>query len=498
MKQKRLIIVSAVLVLALASAASAQNLVLSGTVFDTNGITPVQGALVKATVEGSPVGQNTTDSSGNYMISFPDSFPSFTELNVELFAQKGAKHSTTLALLPKSLLVLNATLQSHPQCSDLIDNDNDGYIDYPDDAQCQSPDDDSEKSVRLAGGRGRDGPVLGIGVKMETEDFAPLVWMSPERRILHNRADGGTELVERVENYAFEGEQIVWDVIVLDKNGADKIKDVYITISGSGQQAGDGSIEANCNREGLGRGEDISEYNARILEERITTFNPDTMAHYKCIFTVEPYDSMYGEYFVTVEAEDVDGNLGTFDENEYWFLNPVIALEVVGSLDFGTVRPGSNSYSDTLLIRNDADAGSGVLLNMFISGTDFYDPDSSGAKCPTSNILSLQNLAYFATNGNYATGAKTGRMPPGETEGYYWIPYENGNEDGPFPGDDNIYGRQPIIEGPAIVELGGKKYYAGNVLSPGAELAITFRLSLPEPCNGDFSDGQIYFWGEAI
>jgi hypothetical protein len=38
----------------------------------------------------------------------------------------------------------------------------------------------------------------------------------------------------------------------------------------------------------------------------------------------------------------------------------------------------------------------------------------------------------------------------------------------------------------------------GNVLTPGSEMALTFRLDLPEPCNGDFDSGSIYFWGEAI
>ena len=41
-------------------------------------------------------------------------------------------------------------------------------------------------------------------------------------------------------------------------------------------------------------------------------------------------------------------------------------------------------------------------------------------------------------------------------------------------------------------------YSYGNVLSPGSEIAITFRLDYPEPCNGDFSKGSINFWGEAI
>jgi len=38
----------------------------------------------------------------------------------------------------------------------------------------------------------------------------------------------------------------------------------------------------------------------------------------------------------------------------------------------------------------------------------------------------------------------------------------------------------------------------GNVLAPGAEMAITFKLSLPEPCNGNFDTGSLYFFGEAV
>jgi hypothetical protein len=39
---------------------------------------------------------------------------------------------------------------------------------------------------------------------------------------------------------------------------------------------------------------------------------------------------------------------------------------------------------------------------------------------------------------------------------------------------------------------------AGNTLTPGAEMALIFKLDMPEPCVGDFSEGSIYFWGEAI
>jgi len=58
----------------------------------------------------------------------------------------------------------------------------------------------------------------------------------------------------------------------------------------------------------------------------------------------------------------------------------------------------------------------------------------------------------------------------------------------------DFYNDAEIIWNTGILPL----YSAGNVLSPGAEIAITFKLGLPEPCVGDFSDGAIHFWGEAV
>lgn len=383
------------------------------------------------------------------------------------------------------------------------------------------------------------GTGTGIGIIIEPEDFLPLIWMDPDTRVFYrNPADGSGEMIERVNNYAFEGEQIAWQVLVMDKNGEEKISDVYVTV---GSVQGEGNdIEVNCDRADYYDGEDITRFNARILEEQLTTLDDDTMAIYDCILTVETPNSMYGEYWVVGEVEDLNGNQATFDENEYWFFNPVIALAVDGDLEFDNVRPGSASYSDTLRITNDADEGSGVLLDMTISGTDFYDPSSSGAKCPISNRIRLNSggnghdyttegdvnpaasfsrseqtncdnpafvenndttpeddlatetdfdvLCYFATQGAYKTSNDLTRR---DIEGYVGIPYETGEESD----------RAPIVSStnPAQrIDLGGKEYFAGNVLSPGADLSLTFRLFLPEPCNGAFSDGQIFFWGEAI
>jgi hypothetical protein len=473
----------------------------------------------------------------------------------------------------------------------------------------------------------------GVGVNMETEKFPPLIWICDNRQVNDDYvepgriSDGGSRLIERIENYAFEGEQVQWDVLVMDKNGVEKIKDVYMTVgekqSGSLQRrcrlddkritvdgnitesdwkkvatasstvnctyeiylANDynnlyvgfklsnskcpkqdvfemhlnqtamdisvlplatqsakssnaaeykipmvslgitqgqsinayfkafftcnrypakgwakidleaekcwmervyNSIEANCMRSSPSECVGLEHCNARIGEEKITRFDPTTMAFYKCTFTVETPNSMSGEYFLVPEIEDLDGQKTPADENEYWYFNPVIAINIQGAVDFGTVRPGTQAYSDTLLVGNDADAGSGVLLDMFIAGTDFYDPMSSGAKCPTTNQLNLDNFRYFATNGAYGT-QRFAVGPDGcvDDEGYSVIPH-----------GDRITQAKEIIG--CRVYHNGMMYQPGNVLSPGAEIALTFKLSLPEPCNGDFSDGQINFWGEAV
>jgi hypothetical protein len=331
-----------------------------------------------------------------------------------------------------------------------------------------------------------------IDIDITTEDFEPLVWHCGHRVVYDDAtepgrvSDDGEKLIERMNNYALEGEQIEWLVLVMDKNGKEKIEDVFATV---GDVQGEGNdIEVNCQEKIVHDSEIKDSCNARILEEELDYYDKEVMQYYMCTLTVETPESMYGEYWITVEAVDLDGMSGTMDENEYWFLNPEIALDIDGDLTFEDVRPGTSSYSGTLLLGNDADAGSGVMLDMFISGTDFYDSDSSGAMCPTTNQLGLDRFSYYATNGAYSTklDAEDGRSC--DDEGYCEINYGIGfNDPNPFYDANEVI--QANDQGP---------YWVANILAPGAEMALTFRLDLPEPCNGDFDTGSIYFWGEAI
>lgn len=375
----------------------------------------------------------------------------------------------------------------------------------------------------------------GIGIDIEPEEFPVHIWMCDQRVFYEDCVEEGRgtncgeQGKERINNYAFEGEQITWQVLVMDKNKIEEVQDVVATI-GSTQGTGN-DIEVECARSDGYDGYIPKECNARILEEELKEFDSDTMAFYDCKFTVETPESMQDEYYITVEAISSDSE-AIMDETEYWFLNPIIALSVDGDVQFENVRPGAVAYSSTILVGNDAEESSGVLLDMFISGTDFYDPDSSGAKCPVTNQLKLSNdgrseaniettgvgtssdpwhanndcqasgvgltthnadhLCYYATSGAYSTAGASNA----DAEGYVPIVY----------GDSfnrNFYNDAEIIRNPntgasGLLILNGINYHAGNVLTPGAEIALNFKLGLPEPCVGNFNEGDIFFWGEAI
>jgi hypothetical protein len=328
-----------------------------------------------------------------------------------------------------------------------------------------------------------------LGIVITPEQFAPRVFMDPNTRlVMDDQTEPGAipvpELIERINNYAFEGESISWDVMVWDKNGVpEKISDVFVEIHQDGQALG--YIEANCissSRTGLVYGNDGAVW---FEGEEQLEWNPETMGWYTCTLTIETPNSMHGQYMVYAKAVDLSGLSGTAAEQEYWFFNPEIALGFNGALNFGTVRPGGTYKSSTITITNDAEASSGVLLDMFVAGTDFYDPTHSGTMCPTSNVLKLTNFRYYASQGAYNTCLNAGT----DAECYDTINYYM---DGAGAPSNNNYGR--IIDGPAV-----GPYPLGNIMSPGSDISMNFKLALPEPCNGGpFTQGKFMFFGEAI
>jgi len=319
----------------------------------------------------------------------------------------------------------------------------------------------------------------GIDVDISIEDSPPSIWMCDHRTVYDDytepgRITGGEEeMAERIGNYAFEGEQIEWKVLVMDKN---KIESVDVFLAGDVET----DPRTECKILGWHPEKIPSSCNARLGEETLEDFDSDTMAFYYCTYTVQDSEVDSGESYITAEVEDETGEYSDMAEGEYWFLNPEIYLSVSGPISFTDVRPGTTVYSDSFQVKNGAPDGSQVALDMFIYGDDF---EGSG-NCPDTNQLSLTNFAYYATHGAYSTRTDTRGA---DAEGY--LPINYGDEFSSL-----FYGnREVLTTGPTT-----GPYHQSNILNANDWFSVVLRLDVPEPCNGYFDQGQIVFWGEAI
>ncbi len=314
------------------------------------------------------------------------------------------------------------------------------------------------------------GTDVGLGVEVGVGDITPELFFDPTARVtIDDPAGNNGNITLRAHDYAFTGEQIHWEVLAWDRNGVEDIDTVTLALSDDTSFSSQ-PVNVSCIENGS-RTTNPGDFGARDEAGDYLNFTDTTMAWYDCTYTVTFSDS--GEYYIRGEAIDFSGNLGTTNIFETWFFNPELALFISDfSISFDELVPGTRAYSDSLTIGNDALDGSGVLLNMSISGTDFSSTDTSGVLCPTSNVLSLTNFAYYASAGNSNSCSNAG------VDGacYDSIPYENG-----VPSN-----RATILETPS------------NILSPGSEVTLTFRLDLPQPCTGDFDLGEISFWAEAV
>lgn len=340
-----------------------------------------------------------------------------------------------------------------------------------------------------------DIPLIGIDPIYDETKFEPLVFLNTiGGRVLFDDpygfyANGNIET--RTNNYAFTGEQIQWRVLVWDKNGVpEKIKDVFAGWVAQTDGPIDPNIQVNCVHIGEPCDYDLATCgypNVRRPgdQEPQETFNEDTMGEYLCTLTIEA--GCHGQKWLGVKAVDVDDYSSTMQEAESWFCNPELNLYVSGDINFGALGPGEQGAA-TFSVENTAEAGSGTEVVLAISGKDFYDPTSSGAKCPTSNVLELQG---DETSPPFSTGFwYTAVMGSHQTYGPKRIPY----------GVD-IQDSDPIFSTSTSANQWSKWTTAPSSLvamSPGAETTMTLHLGIPQPCNGQFTDGQITLWAWAI
>ena len=266
---------------------------------------------------------------------------------------------------------------------------------------------------------------------------------------------GGIPLPPRSGNYTFTGETIEWEVVVRDENSIQEILDLEVLV--------DGNVELICN--------EITE----ILTCRVFgVFNATTDKVYRCLLTTESLWSGMKE--VIIRAKDKQGGSSEYglEYNETWNFNPELSYSVdvagSGNLTFEDWTPGNTSYSINNLTINNTGSVNSPSLIIFLAGMDFY-ASTGWALCPTSNVLVIENMDYYAWNSTFNTGWKT--MPEFDSNG-----------------------------GCAATRC--KSLINNRILTNSFELKsneqirVKFRINYPTPCFGNFETGEIKIMAKPI
>lgn len=266
----------------------------------------------------------------------------------------------------------------------------------------------------------------------------------------------GVEL-NRNEYYIFENEKLFYKILVIDLNGVDNIKEVYTTYGSSpiiGNQIGANCVKLNDNLS-------LNECDLNGFENEIGEYDPNIMEYYNCTLPIQNRQSIYGQYYISIEAKDIDESPGILNKYDYKFFNPSLAISIDGDITIINLKPGHTEYSDTILVANEADDSSRVPVYLYISGTSLTDSVmNEHFDCPGG--LNPSDISYFAVNGAWSTQ----NDPGADNEGYVPLNYNS----------------QMVIFNPDW-----------NILYPGAEMTITFKITAPINCIGYFDQGNVIF-----
>ncbi len=323
-------------------------------------------------------------------------------------------------------------------------------------------------------------------------DFASTLWLNSTPTsntagiygIARTNVHGDTSVdIPQRYNYAFEGEIFRYYIVVEDGDGIADISSVNKLILKSANETGAGAcapVADFLDFTGFG----IVDYHGDPL-----AYDNATMGSYICELIIAP--SWTGQYEVFVRATDQTGLTGDSNMIHSIYLNPTIELTLDGSINFGSVKQGTTSISNSVYIRNDAaPEESAVVLDMYISSDNFFtDPINASATCGTSTGIPHTSFGYYATKGYLNSG---------------------GNDNG-FPGVGN-YSTDVCVAGldgftnmtveslPSVSNMCRiiNSGFEDSLLTQDSEMSLTFQLDVPTPCEGTFTDGKFYFVGEVV
>ena len=176
--------------------------------------------------------------------------------------------------------------------------------------------------------------------------------------------------------------------------------------------------------------------------------------------------------------------------------NPTAALEFdapMGGINFGTIEDGAIAISDSVYIRSITAPGepdSGLVLDMYIS-SDAQFNGAIGDTCGPSDLNYIPHTAfgYYATKGYSHSGENDNSFP-----GLGYTPLDNCVADTDGYTNMTVETASNVGNMCRIINSGKQD----SLLTQGSEISLTFRLDVPTPCSGSFTDGGFYFVGEIV
>jgi len=311
----------------------------------------------------------------------------------------------------------------------------------------------------------------------------------------------------RADNYAFTGEQIAELVVARDLSGALAIDHAIMKVDGS-DVAYCNQIEVPCQRNSqtgkyygcswkghVGPDFDalVNEYPTQISESTNAGFDYHYDKMYECFLTVT--DDMSGSSALTVEVTDSVNDLTASTDDQMWFMNPAVSLDISlssgSAIEFEPGYAGDTVYSlNKLMLENAAEGG--VNIAVWLGGTDLTSPDMA-AKCPYSNILDVEGIDQW-DGMQFRCNLDNGLYVEQD-----WQQILNKNIKlsciDAFPGvPAGYYG--PIMQ--TCLGLNPLFHQHNNILVNGHEADCSFKLQYPVPCIGDFTAGNLIILMRAV
>jgi len=289
-------------------------------------------------------------------------------------------------------------------------------------------------------------------------------------------------------DYVFAGETVTNYVIVEDKDGASDIDSVILTKDNIGMGSCSEIAEANLiaggavdlNVVALG----YADWAAYALAKFGVTWDTDTMNVYRCKMVVQ--NAWTGVPEINVKATDRAGATA-IGRTDRLTMNPALKIDLNGQINFGSANAGDTVTSNTVYLENVGTEG--VVMDMYIASDDYFtDPNNAAAICGLANGIPFDAFSYYATKGSVDSGSNDNAFPGLSTQ-VAPICAANADEYTTLTShSEHVEDMCRIINHRSTASF----------LTQGQSMSMTFRLTVPTPCKGSFSDGEFHMVGRVV